>query len=89
LKKQKERPQEIAPWVDEELLKKFRARDFFYFKSQNANSSLDPEYHLKYKQYKAKCQSLEREKIKDYFLSKKISDFKSNKLYFRSFSPHL
>jgi hypothetical protein len=63
LKKFKERPQEIAPWVNEELLEKLRARDYFYLKSQNANSSLDPEYHLKYKQYKAKCQSLEREKM--------------------------
>jgi hypothetical protein len=81
IRKFKERPQEIAPWVDEELLENLRARDYFYSKYQNANSSLDPEYHLKYKQYKTKCQSLEREKMKDYFRSKKITDFKSNKLY--------
>jgi hypothetical protein len=83
LKKFKERPQEIAPWEDEELLEKLRARDYFYSKNRNANSSLDPEYHLKYKQYKTKCQSLEREKMKDYFRSKKITDFKSNKLYWK------
>jgi hypothetical protein len=36
---------------------------------------------MKFKQCKTECQSLEREKMKDYFLSKKITDFKSNKLY--------
>ena len=55
-----------------------------YFKFQNSNTSLDSSnYNPKYKQCKAECQSLEREKMKEYFLSKKISDFKANKLYWQ------
>ena len=82
LKTFKERPIEIAPWADEELLEKVRVRDYYYFKFQNSNTSLDSsEYYPKYKQYKAECQSLEREKQKEFMLSKKISDFKANKLY--------
>ena len=84
LKTFRERPIEIAPWADEELLEKIRVRDFYYFKFQNSNTSLDSSnYYPKYKQYKAECQSLEREKMKEYFLSKKISDFKANKLYWQ------
>jgi hypothetical protein len=82
VKEFKQRPQEIAPWVDEELLEKLRARDYFYFKFHSSDTSLDSsEYFPKYKQLKAECQSLEREKMKEFFESKKISDFKNNKLY--------
>ena len=34
LKQFKERPIEIAPWADEELLEKARVRDYYYFKFQ-------------------------------------------------------
>ena len=54
IKEFKQRPQEIAPWVDEELLEKLRVRDYFYFKFHNSNTSLDSsEYFPKFKQYKA------------------------------------
>jgi hypothetical protein len=58
--------------VDEELLEKIRVRDYYYFKFQNSNTSLDcSEYFPKYKQYKVECQSPEREKQKKFMLSKK------------------
>jgi hypothetical protein len=85
LKTFKERPIEIAPWV--ELLEKIRVRDYYFFKFQNSNTSLD--YFPKYKQYKAECQSLEREKQKEFMLSKKISDFKANKLYWEFHSAFI
>jgi len=64
LKKFKERPREIAPWAGEELLEKVRVRDYYFSKSQNSNTSLDPDFLMKFKQCKT-------EKMKDYFLSKK------------------
>jgi hypothetical protein len=54
LKTFNERPIEIGPWVDEQLLEKKIVRDYYYFKFQNSNTSLDTsEYFPKYKQYKA------------------------------------
>ena len=62
--------------------KKINTRDYYYSKFHASNTSLDTsEYFPKYKQYKAEAQSLEREKMKKFFESKKISDFKNNKLY--------
>ena len=90
LKQFKERPIEIAPWADEELLEKARVRDYYYFKFQNSNTSLDSsEYFPKYKQYKAEFQRLEREKMKEFMLSKKITDFKANKLYWEFQSAYI
>jgi hypothetical protein len=90
LKLYKERPQEIASWVDDELLKKINTRDFYYSKFHASNTSLDTsEYFPKYKQYKAEAQSLQREIMKKIFESKKISDFKNNKLYWEFHSSFI
>ena len=75
LNKFKERPKQIAPWEDEELLEKRRSRDHYYFKYTNLNISFtnaEKSFNLrKYRKLRAECQSLQRIKMKEYFNSKK------------------
>ena len=86
----KERPQEICPWVDDEILGKRKARDHFYFKFHNSNTPFScSDDYKKYQLLRTECQSLERKKMKDYFSSKKISDFKNNKLYWEFYSSSI
>ncbi len=90
LKTFKERPQEIAPWVDNELLEMKRARDHYYFRYHNANVSFDgSDDYQKYQKLRAECQSLERKKTIEYFQSKKITDFKNNNLYWQFYSASI
>ena len=90
LKTFKERPQKIAPWGDAELLEKRRARDHYYFKYTNLNISYtaaEKAFNLqKYRELRAECQSLQPIKMKEYFNSKKISDFKKSKCYLKFYS---
>ena len=83
LKSFKQRPVELAPWDDDELSEKRKTRDYSFFKYKNSNN-LDDE--LNFKRLKSEYQSLNRQKMIDYFASKGIKDFKSNKLYWEFYS---
>ena len=83
LKSFKQRPVELAPWDDDELSEKRKTRDYSFFKYKNSNN-LDDE--LNFKRLKSEYQSLNRQKMIDYFASKGIKDFKSNKLSWEFYS---
>ena len=74
----RERQVDKAPWEDEELYEKKRARDFYYFKWLDSNDSNDHNFYI---ELRGACQSLTRRKMIEYFESKDIKDFKNNKLY--------
>ena len=77
------KPIEIAPWDDEELSEKRKARDYYFFKQKNSDSQNE---HSIFKKLKSEYQSLNRQKMIDYYESKGIKDFKNNKLYWEFYS---
>ena len=60
LKNFKERPKEISPWEDQELLEKLKARDFYYFKYKDSNYHDD---YAIYSKLRSECQSLNRRNV--------------------------
>ena len=86
IKEFKIKPKEVSPWEDGELLEKRIQRDFYYSKFKETSTHKD---HLLYTNSRREFQSLNRLKMKEYFASKNIGDFKNNKLYWEFYSSSI
>ena len=74
LKDIKLKKRDFFPWVDSELIELKQCRDHLFNLKQSTKS---PNDLAKYKEYRTAYQSLNRNKMIDYFKNMKLSDFKN------------
>ena len=72
------------PWQDNELHEKKRQRDHAYFKFTRSNNL--QEDHDFYKGIRSDYQTLNRNKMIEYFVSKNISDFKNSRQFWEFYT---
>ena len=86
LKDIKLKKRDFFPWVDSELIELKQCRDHLFNLKQSTKS---PNDLAKYKEYRTAYQSLNRNKMIDYFKNMKLSDFKNSKNYWQFYSASI
>lgn len=86
LKPTKIKKRDYCPWADKEWAEAKNQKEYFFWLKNNSDNDIDLQ---KYKWARTYFQSLNRNKMIEYFKTKEIRNFKSSKLFWKFYSASI